>query len=211
MRKLFLLALLIAGFYIINAFDIPKKVIVKKQNSQIYKDGDIVFQILPSGQGKAIQLATHSKYTHCGIVFKEGNQFYVYEAISPVSKTPLKEWIDRGDHDHVLIKRLKDKNRLHPKETEAMKILSKSFLNKDYDLAFNWSDERIYCSELVWKAYKKAGIELCTLKKLKDFDLSSEPVKQKLIERYGKTIPLEEPVVAPSDLIDSKILETVNL
>ena len=33
--------------------------------------------------------------------------------------------------------------------------------NKDYDLYFEWSDDKIYCSELVWKIYKNgADIEL---------------------------------------------------
>lgn len=36
--------------------------------SSIYKPGDIIFISNASGQGKAIQLATKSKYTHVGIV-----------------------------------------------------------------------------------------------------------------------------------------------
>jgi hypothetical protein len=32
-----------------------------------------------------------------------------------------------------------------------MKATGEGFLGKDYDLTFGWSDERLYCSELVWK------------------------------------------------------------
>ena len=83
-------------------------------------------------------------------------------------------------------------------------------LHKDYDLYFEWTDDKIYCSELVWKIYKNgAGIELCSLEKLKNFNLANEKVKQILKERYGNKIPLEEKVVAPSQLVNSNLLETI--
>ncbi len=79
-----------------------------------------------------------------------------------------------------------------------MKQAGKQFMGKDYDGTFEWSDDRIYCSELVWKIYKTgAGIEVGKLKKLRDFDLSSEAVKAKLKEHYGNNIPLDEPVISP--------------
>ena len=33
-----------------------------------FQNGDIIFQSLRSGQSDAIQLATHSRYSHCGII-----------------------------------------------------------------------------------------------------------------------------------------------
>ena len=81
---------------------------------------------------------------------------------------------------------------------------------KEYDAYFEWTDNRIYCSELVWKIYKNAaGIELSQLKELKDFNLKDPRVQKILKERYGNDIPLEEKVVAPSDIAESNILKTV--
>ena len=37
-----------------------------------------------------------------------------------------------------------------------MKEIGSQFENKDYDLYFEWTDEKIYCSELVWKIFKQA-------------------------------------------------------
>ena len=48
-----------------------------------------------------------------------------------------------------------------------------------------------------------AGIQIGELNQLKDFDLTSDIVKQVLENRYGSTIPYEEPVVAPADLFES--------
>ena len=44
-------------------------------------EGDILFQISTSGQGKAIQLATNSPYSHCGILFRENNEWMVFEGV----------------------------------------------------------------------------------------------------------------------------------
>ncbi len=68
----------------------------------------------------------------------------------------------------------------------------------------------IYCSELVWKIYDEgAGIHLGELNQLRDFDLSSEAVRTIMAERYGTKIPLNEKVIAPSDLYLSKQLKLV--
>lgn len=54
-----------------------------------FQDGDIIFHTSTSSQSKAIQYATNSKYSHCGIIFYKGNVAYVLEAIQPVKFTPL--------------------------------------------------------------------------------------------------------------------------
>ena len=54
------------------------------------KDGDIIFQTTQSSQSKAIQLATHSRYSHVGIVYFDKRQPMVLEAVQPVRVTPLK-------------------------------------------------------------------------------------------------------------------------
>ena len=83
-------------------------------------------------------------------------------------------------------------------------------VGKKYDIYFGWSDERIYCSELVWKIYNEAlGIEIGPLKKMKDFDLTHERVKEIMEKRYGKNIPLDETVVSPGDIFDSDKLVTI--
>jgi hypothetical protein len=208
----FSLSLLIIGIFINNSFSAHE--IVKNNASQDFselKDGDIVFQISESGQGKAVQLATHSKYTHCGIVFRENNQYMVYEAVQPVKKTPMKEWITHGEEQFYTVRRLKTAATVMTPEIIAkMKLKYKQFAGKNYDLYFGWSDEKIYCSELVWKMYKEAtGLEVGALQKLKEFDLTHPIVKAKLEERYGNKIPYEENVISPAALFDSELLETV--
>ncbi|MDR1976254.1 MAG: YiiX family permuted papain-like enzyme [Campylobacteraceae bacterium] len=172
-------------------------------------DGDIVFQTSLSSQSKAIQLATKSKYSHVGIVFKEAGEYYVFEAVQPVKKTPLNEWIKRGKDGKFVALRLKN-DQLSAKTLSKMKKIAASYLGKDYDLTFEWSDDKIYCSEFVWKVYEQgANIKVGKLQKLGDFDLSSKAVKAKLKERFGDNIPLNETVISPAAIFESELLEKV--
>lgn len=179
-------------------------------NSKI-KDGDFIFQTSLSQQSKAIQLATKSKYSHCGIIYKEKNNYYVFEAVQPVKITPLDKWIARGKNGNFVIKRLKNADEILTAETlKKMKRIGETFRGKNYDLAFEWSDDKIYCSELIWKIYQRAtGIEIGKLEKLSDFDLSSDVVKAKMKERYGDKIPMNETVISPAAIFNSELLETV--
>ena len=175
------------------------------------KDGDLIFQTSLSEQSKAIQLATHSKYSHCGIIYSDNGDFYVFEAIQPVTTTPLDKWVARGKDGHYVIKRLINADQtLTAKALQKMKREGEKFKGKNYDLTFEWSDDKIYCSELIWKVYKRAtGLEIGKLEKLSDFDLTNEVVKAKLEERYGNKIPLDEVVISPKAIFDSELLITV--
>ena len=175
------------------------------------KEGDMIFQTSQSKQCEAVRIAINSKFSHCGIVFIEKGRKYVFEAVQPVKYTPIETWITHGKENHFVVTRLKNASQLLSLETiQKMKNYAKGLNNKDYDLYFEWSDDKIYCSELIWKIYKNgAGIELCTLQKLKDFNLKDSRVQAKLAERYGNNIPFEESVVAPSNLEKSKIVTTI--
>lgn len=175
------------------------------------QEGDMIFQTSESPQCEAVRIATNSKFSHCGIVFIEKGKKYVFEAVQPVKYTPLEDWITHGKENHFVVTRLKNASKVLNLQTiQKMKEYANRLNNKDYDLYFEWSDDKIYCSELIWKIYKNgAGIELCSLQKLKNFNLKDSKVKAILAERYGNTIPLEEDVVAPSDLEKSKIVTII--
>lgn len=175
-----------------------------------FKDGDIIFQASESKQCEAVRIATNSKFSHCGIIYDINGKWFVFEAVQPVKLTPLEDWINHGKDSKYLVKRLKNDTVLKPEVLQKMKDYSQQFDGKEYDAYFEWADNRIYCSELIWKIYKNAaGIELSKLKELKDFNLIDTRVQKILRERYGNEIPLQEKVVAPSDLAASNLLKTV--
>lgn len=212
--KKFLLLVLVLGFcftllYVKNGEDdfVSKKKEQPKIKTVI-QEADIIFQTSRSSQSKAIQLATKSKYSHMGIIYKMGDEFFVYEAVEPVKRTKLSDWIKRGENSHYVVKRIKDSEEILTKANlEKMKKYGERFKGKGYDIYFEWSDDKIYCSELVWKIYKHGiGKEIGHLQKLKELDLTSENVKRKMKERYGDKIPLDEEVISPASMFNSEEL-----
>lgn len=174
------------------------------------QDGDIIFQTSESPQCEAVRIATGSKFSHCGIIFLINGKQFVFEAVQSVKLTPAEDWIKHGKGHKYVVKRLKDNSILNTAVLEKMKQYGQQFEGKEYDAYFEWTDNRIYCSELIWKIYKNgAGIELSKLKEMKDFNLDDPRVQKILKERYGNDIPLNEKVVAPSNLADSSLLITV--
>jgi len=173
--------------------------------------GDIIFHVSRSAQSKAIQLATRSPYSHIGIVESGADGWVVLEAVEPVKRTPIGEWIARGVDGRFVVKRLKDASeRLTPDAAIRLRTAGARFIGKHYDAAFGWSDDRIYCSELVYKVYHEVfNIEVGPIQRLREFDLGNPVVKRKLVERYGQRIPLDEPVVSPAGIFDSPTLTTV--
>jgi len=146
-----------------------------------------------------------------GIVYVEEGQPFVYEAIQPVRLTRLEDWERRGEGGHFVVKRLRDADRLLTAgNLSRMKAEGKKFQGRNYDLYFERSDDRMYCSELVWKIYYRAlGIEIGRTQMLGDFDLSDPAVIRKMKERWKGSIPLNETVISPAAMFESAQLITV--
>jgi cell wall-associated NlpC family hydrolase len=166
----------------------------------LLRNGDIVFQTSRSGQSLAIQLATRSPYSHCGIVYIKNGKPYVFEASTEVKKSPFKRFVKKGEGGKFVIKRLRNADSLLTRENlKLMEQEGKKFEGRPYDSYFGWADDRIYCSELVYKIYLNAlGVQVGRTAKLKSFDLTDARVQAKLKERYGAEIPMEEIVISPA-------------
>lgn len=181
------------------------------QNAASLKPGDIVFQKLVGGQSKVVELVSGSPYTHCAIVMEHKGRLAVYESIGLVGWKDLDDWVKRGVDGHYVVMRLKGDRALTPEALRAMMDCGDNFKYKIYDLWFQWSDQNIYCSELVWKIYMQgAGIKLTNLRPFKDYDNIQHARVQKLIKaRFGNSINWDEPAVTPADLMESPLLEVV--
>ena len=169
------------------------------------RNGDLIFQTSRSGQSQAIQLATHSKYSHCGLVFLKGGKPFVFEASTKVKQSPFKRFVKKGEGQKFVIKRLRNADSLLTQENlKKMEAEGKKIDGLPYDSWFGWGDDRIYCSELIYKIYRNAlAVEIGKTSKLKEFDLTSPVVKAQMEARYHDQIPLEEPVISPAALFES--------
>jgi uncharacterized protein YycO len=175
--------------------------------SQIFKDGDIIFHTSNSSPSKMVQLVTNSKLSHCGIIFYKKGKPYVFEAVQPVKVTPLQQWINRGVGGKYIVSRVK--TPLTNSQLTEMYDYAKSQLGKDYDLKFQWSDKKMYCSELVYKVFVAGDRFVGESKKFSSYNLNNEVVKSAIKKRYGNSINLNEMVITPVDIFKSSEVKTV--
>lgn len=165
------------------------------QNLQV---GDIIFHKSQSSQAKAITEAAGSEWTHVGIVVADKGKWYVAEAIGPVVATPLQDFINRGKNREYRIFRFK-----HFKPATMTAALYKAIKkqNKPYDIYFEWSTERTYCSELVYRAMLEVtGHEVGVVQKYKDLRLDGPYVKALIKKRLtdtGRELDVNEPIITP--------------
>ena len=173
------------------------------------QEGDIVFHGNAGEQCDAIREATGSPYTHCGVVFEKDGRLMVLEAVQPVRVTTVEAFQQRSLPGSFHARRLKQP--ADPAGIDKAKAWGSKQAGRNYDFLFGWDDGALYCSELVWKAYQQAGIELCEPRRFHHYRLESPKVKAIIAKRYGSAdkLPRDEPVVAPGDLADSPLLVEV--
>lgn len=183
----------------------------EKNQPRPFHNGDIIFQTSQSGQSLAVSYATHSKYTHCGLLFNDNGNWFVYEAVGPVKKTAFKQWIEHGDSNYYVVRRLANADSIMTEATtKKMRASVDSRMGIGYDFYFGWNDDLIYCSELVWKAYHEAtALEVGQPKPMSEFDLTHPVVIQTMHERYGERFPYDTLMISPGDVFDSPLLTTV--
>ena len=178
--------------------------------AQKFQDGDIIFQASRSEQSKVIEQATNSPYSHCGIIFYDNGNPYVYEAVQPVGKRKLNDWVSSGVDGAYKVMRLKDITLLTIENIKKMKTFATSQFGKNYDIYFSWNENEWYCSELVWKTYMIVlSVELAQPKELREFNIDLPIVRKTMAKRYGNDIPYNEKMISPGQLFDSKIVYQV--
>lgn len=169
--------------------------------------GDVIFQSLPHGPIVwAIEGVTDSPYSHCGIVAKQHGRWIVYEAYGEVSATPLRTFLLRGRGGGFAVYRLRSPYREHVSRTLEC---CTAYLGRPYDIRYRLDDETIYCSELVYKAYRDAthGGQLGGL--VRFGDMNWRPYRS-LIERVeGGAVPVDREMITPVELARAAQLEPV--
>lgn len=193
-----------------SAFDLKIQVRLKPAIEGL-QVGDLIFQKSQSSQAKAIAEATGSEWSHVGILVKNSaNQWYVAEAIQPLQATELSAWIQRGKNQEYRVLR-------HPQFNSsfvpALYSELKRYQGLNYDIYFEWSDSRIYCSELTYKVLQKVlGKEIGTLQKFRDLKLQGPYVQALIKKRYtdlGKPLNLDEEIVTPISQMQDPSLRLV--
>lgn len=130
------------------------------------KDGDIIFRQVPCGRFcEAIVETTPCKpgmaFNHCGIVHVENGNTYVIEAVSKgVQQISIQDFLKKDTSKHIYIGRLKQPYTANIPQAIAQ---ATSYIGRPYDKPFLPGDSALYCSELVWYAYRQQDIPVFPL------------------------------------------------
>jgi uncharacterized protein YycO len=129
------------------------------------RTGDLIFRRVEGGGGTFVLMTdSTSAFSHVGIVWKPGDETYVIHVVpaansseSYVEIIPSKDYVQPASA--VALYRLRnDENRYAQKAAEiAYQWVGNVSFDMDFDLV---TDDRQYCTELVWKTYKKTGVDL---------------------------------------------------
>lgn len=167
--------------------------------------GDLVFETSGSRQSAAIQWASGSRWSHVGIVERAGGKVVVIEALGTVSRTPWKAWTRRARRGGGYLM-LRPRGLTAAQRTAAV-AQARRLLGRPYDARFGWGDERIYCSELVVKAYERgAGVSYGKHERLGDLRLTG--IERAIEARWGK-VPRDLVLVTPASLAEDPRMERV--
>lgn len=167
------------------------------------QSGDVVLQASTSERSALIRKASRSPYSHVGIIEVAKDGVFVLEAIQPVSRTPLASWAKRGEGGWVTVLRPKG---LDGAARNRVVAAAKKELGKPYDARYRWDDARIYCSELVVKAFARgASLSVGKQEVVNTLELSDEELA--LAAKLG--VSASQTLVTPGSLVDDEAFELV--
>lgn len=152
------------------------------------KTGDLVFQNTETSASDAIMLASGTLYTHMGIVeVDKAGRATVIEAVGPVRAISLEAWTKNGTGKRITVKRIKGLSDDAAKQAVAR---ARRYLGRPYDHYFYETRDAIYCSELVYAAFKEGpGLSLGKEEHVRDLNIDTGAA-QHLIKARWKSHPL---------------------
>ena len=168
--------------------------------------GDFVFQSLPHNPLiDAIEGSSGSPFSHCGILKRRGEQWVVIEAIGPVKETTLSWWIVQGREKAFVAFRLRDPLA---KKVPAIIAAAEKYEGRPYDIHYDMDDEKIYCSELLYKSVRDAtGKKIGRIRKLGD--LKWQPYEKVIRSIENGGLPLEREMITPRDFSEAPELQEI--
>lgn len=147
---------------------------------QHLQDGDVLFRrgrsVGPLGNAASRFIAniTDSPFSHDAIVCWQGDSVWIYDAEAEgTRKMPFEVWMLDVADETLAVKRLQPEYR--DRIPNALAYCEDIYQrNLPFDRAFGVDDTEFYCSELIEKAYRAAGLCL------------SEPVPIRCLPNYAR-------------------------
>lgn len=175
--------------------------------------GDLLFQASRSSQSEALRAATHSEWTHVGLVVLRHGRPWVLEAASTVRYTPLRAFVQHGVGHVAELYRLRDGDGRWAEDVSArLEAAARARLGRPYDTTFEWTERRMYCSELVFLVLRDAlGVEVGALEDFASLDLSAAVVRRLIRARLGRGASPSGSVLTPVAMMRSPLITRIGV
>ena len=162
------------------------------------RDGDILFRYGDSNKpyeiftSFLISSIEDDRFSHNGIAHWEGDALYIYDAEpmpQGVRKVPFDFWVLDTAERSLVIKR--PRPEIAEAVPQAVAYCEDAWQRQvPFDDALRPDDEKLYCSEMIEKAYRSAGVVL------------SEPLTIRCMPHYRRWLPIKPLVYALTPIRD---------
>jgi len=171
---------------------------ISKLNLQ---NGDLIFRRGTSIESQIVLLTDQeSEYSHVGMIYKTNGKLFVIHTVPKeadadpgyIKLESIDEFLSEGKAERLAVYRLiqNSSEKINIASSYAYNCYIKNYrFDNNYDLV---SDKKLYCTELIWKAYKLAGIDL-VCNRLKNINI----------------IVTSRTMIMPSSIIESKLLKKI--
>jgi hypothetical protein len=165
------------------------------------RNGDMIFRRGISIESQIVLMSDREcEYSHVGMIyFLEGKPSVIHSVPADsgddkeyIKLEPLEKFLAKDKASRFALYRLRSKVKDEPQKAceYAYDCYRKKYsFDNDYDLK---SNSKLYCTELIWKAYKQAGIDLVE-NRIKSIDF----------------LMINKKMIMPGSIIQSKLLENI--
>ncbi len=155
-----LLTVVVASVVVVRGSTLPVPVAANEVDEDLLEPGDILFVDIYNGWSQGgywDHMAVYSEDPYPGVIEATYN--------AGISYTPLPTFLERDLPAEVSVRRLKDV----PDREEVIRVAvayALAQVGKPFDytatatLPFKINERNLHCSEVVWRSYKAAGIDL---------------------------------------------------
>lgn len=166
------------------------------------QNGDLIFRRGRSIESQIVLLSDgNSDYSHVGIIYIKNKEPFVIHSVPAkngeeselIKMEGVEEFLSKDKATRFAVFRLADSLiniAARASEFAYDCYLKKYYFDNQYDLL---SDKKLYCTELIWKAYKNAGVDIVQ-NRLHDINF----------------FVINRKIIMPSSIIESKYLKVVH-
>ncbi len=182
--------------------------------------GDLILQSHKDIAAWPVSIASQSRFSHIGIIVrKTDGTLRVLDSSGSVGERDLEQWINLGHGRQFEVYR---DTRLTPLQKAQLVNAAHTYDGMPYDYVFLFDNDSLYCSELVYNAYRDIGVNIGKVQKISSLKVNN-PVTEWLIKKRWRMHPkckdlnyaacrklvMNQELITPGSIADDKNVQLI--